>query len=213
MANILFELDKLRITLINKGINSSAVETIVSKANREIADAFEDEGGHAMTQAVEAGMEQYSADFINELQLNYSTMELTTSSGNLEFTEPPYLMLDKLLQNAKPMKDGSGVYKVIPIGKSGGVKPKTSTNIYDAVKQINAERTEDAKRQYNSISPTGTKAIQFRTATSKQDATRQWVRPAKTKDFSEDMESINKQLADTMDSKIRDIIRSYEEGF
>ncbi|CAN5950523.1 unnamed protein product [Sphagnum jensenii] len=91
-------------------------------------------------------------------------MEVRTESGNLEFTEPPFPMLDRLLQNAKPIKDGSGVYKVIPVGSTGNDRPKVSTNIYDAAKQINAERIENAKRQYQSIIP-GKKNVQFRTAT------------------------------------------------
>ena len=123
-------------------------------------------------------------------------------------------MLNRLLTNAKPMKDGSGVYKVIPVGATGRERPKVSTNIYDAAKQINAERAENAKRQYAAISPTGSRgSVQFRTATSKQDPNQQWVRPAKTKDFTNEVTTLNKELQDTMDAKIRDIVRSYEEGF
>lgn len=213
MANILFELDKLRVTLRNKGLDARAIETIVNKASREITQAFEEQGDSAMQLAIEAGVAQRSPEFINELQLDPSSMELTTESGNMEFTEPPYPMLSKLLQNAKPIKDGSGVYKVIPVGTSSDNRPKVSTNIYDAQKKINAERAESAKRQYSSIAPAGSKATQFRTATSKQDANTQWVRPAQTKDFTADMQSINKELVDTMDDRIRDILQSYEEGF
>jgi hypothetical protein len=213
MANILFELEKLRITLRNKGLDARAIETIVSKASREISDAFEEQGASAMDLAIEAGVNQRSPEFINELQIDPANMQIVTESGNLEFTDPPYPMLNRLLQNAKPMKDGSGVYKVIPIGSSGNERPKISTNIYDAAKQINAERIENAKRQYQAISPTGKRAVQFRTATSKQDPNQAWVRPARTKDFSGDMKSINSDLAETMDGKVRDILRSYEEGF
>ncbi len=213
MANVLFELEKLRVTLRNKGLDARAIEAIVVKAARDIADAFEEQGDAALQLAVEAGVAQRSPDFINELRVDPMNMEITTDSGNLEFHEPPYPMLNKLLQNAKPMKDGSGVYKVIPVGATGNARPKVSTNIYDAAKQINAERAENAKRQYASISPGGSKNVQFRTATSKQDANQQWVIPAKTKDFSNDMGGINKELAATMDTKIRDILRSYEELF
>lgn len=213
MANILFELEKLRVTLRNKGLDARAIETIVSKASREISEAFEEQGESAMQLAIEAGVAQRSPEFINELTLNAMSMEITTDSGNMEFTEPPYPMLSKLLQNAKPIKDGSGVYKIIPVGASSDTRPKVSTNIYDAFKKINAERAENAKKQYNAIVPTGSRATQFRTATSKQDANQQWVRPAKTKDFTGDMQGINKELADTMDGKIRDILRSYEESF
>lgn len=213
MANILFELDKLRIILKTKGIDSATVEIIVTKASREIANAFDEIGHSALQDAIEEGVEKKSPDFINELRLDSVNLRLTTDSGNTEFIEPPYPMLSRLLTNAKPMKDGSGVYKVIPVGGNSTEKQKISTNIYDAAKQINAERVESAKRQYASISPKDSKAIQFRTATSKQDATQQWVIPAKHKDFTEKMTAINKDLAEIMDSKIRDIIREYEESF
>jgi hypothetical protein len=213
MTNVAFELEKLRVTLRNKGLDGRTIDVIVSKAKREISDAFKEQGESAMQLAIEAGVEQRSPEFINELRIDPANMEIATDSGNVEFTDPPYPMLNSLLTNAKPMKDGSGVYKVIPVGATGNEKPKVSTNIYDAAKQINAERAENAKRQYNAISPKGRGTTQFRTATSKQDPNSQWVRPAKTKDFSNDMASINKELSDTMESKIRDIVRSYEEGF
>lgn len=213
MTNVLFELDRLRVTLKNRGLDPRTIETIINKAGREISEAFEQQGDSAMQLAIEAGVQQRSPEFINELQLDPNNMQLRTDSGNMEFSEPPYPMLSRLLQNAKPIKDGSGVYKVIPVGKPSDSRPQVSTNIYDAMKKVNAERIENARKQYSAISPSGSKATQFRTATSKQDANSQWVIPAKTKDFSEDMQSINSELASTMESKIRDIIQSYTEGF
>ena len=213
MTNITFELERLRITLKNKGLSASAIETIVNKASREISEAFEVQGEAAMQHAIEAGVEQRSPEFINELVLNPSSMQLATESGNMEFTDPPYPMLSRLLQNAKPMKDGSGVYKVIPVGEPGTNRPKVSTNIYDAMKKLNAERAETARKQYTAITPSGSRGTQFRTATSKQDANTQWVKPARTKNFSNDMQSINKELASSMDEKVRDILQSYIEGF
>jgi hypothetical protein len=213
MANIPFELEKLRVTLRNKGFDAMAVETIVDKAGREISEAIESQGDAAMQQAVEAGVAQRSPEFINELQFNQNNMTIGTDSGNMEFTTPPYPMLSRLLQNAKPIKDGSGVYKVIPVGTPGNNRPKVSTNIYDAYKKINAERAENAKSQYAAITPAGSKATQFRTATSKQDANSKWVIPAKTKNFSGDIDTINKELASSMEEKVRDIIQSYMDGF
>jgi hypothetical protein len=213
MTNITFELERLRVTLRNKGLNVRTIETIVDKAGREISEAFKEQGESAMQLAIEAGVAQRSPEFINELILDPNNMELRTESGNMEFTEPPYPMLSRLLQNAKPIKDGSGVYKIIPVGTPGTNRPKVSTNIYDAFKKINAERAETAKKQYSAITPSGSRGTQFRTATSKQDANTKWVIPAKTKDFSEDVKSINKELEDTMDEKVRDILQSYLDGF
>lgn len=207
--NLMFELDKLRQTLRSKGFDDGIIEGIVNKANSEIQAAMREHAEAAMQLAIEEGVKQDSAQFINELQIDSNLMQLTTDSGNMAFPEPPRPMLPFLLKNAKPMKDGSGVYKVIPVGQKG--KPKqTSTNIYDSWKQINAERIEAARDRYAAIAP---KTSQFRTATSKQDASSSWVQPAKRKNFSEEVRNINQQLEQTLDQLIRDIVRSYEEGF
>lgn len=207
--NLMFELEKLRQTLRSKGFDDGIIEGIVNKANSEIQAAMREHASAAMQLAIEEGVKQDSAQFINELYIDSNLMQLVTDSGNMAFPEPPRPMLPFLLKNAKPLKDGSGVYKVIPVGQKG--KPKlTSTNIYDSWKQINAERVEAARDRYAAIAP---KASQFRTATSKQDASSSWVQPAKSKDFSEEVRNINKQLEETLDQLIRDVVRSYEEGF
>lgn len=213
MPNVLFELDKLRVILERKGLDQDTVDAIVEQARTDIRSAFDQKGEAALQVAVDAGVEKRSADFINELHLDAINMRLTTDSGNMDFSEPPYPMLPALLKNAKPMKDGSGVYKVIPVGGGSDTRPPVSTNIYDAFKKINAERAEASRARYSQISPRGSKNVKFRTATSKQSAATQWVQPAKSKDFTEDVQAINTDLAQSMDDIVRDIIRSYEEAF
>jgi hypothetical protein len=214
MPNVIFELEKLRVFLLNKGLDQRAVDAIVNKARNEIRDALTYHGEAAMQAAIEKGVEKRSSDFINELKLDEINMMLTTDSGNMDFTIPPYPNLQNLLRNAKPIKDGSGVYKVIPVGGDRGNRPAMSTNIYDAWKRINAERIENAKEQYARISPKSSAGkVKFRTATSKQSAATQWVMPAQGGDFTDDVRDINTDLSRTMDEVIRDIVRSYEEVF
>lgn len=212
MVNVFFELDRLRSSLENKGVDPAIITAIVAKARQDINSAFEAEGGAAMEKAVEAGAEKYAPDFINQLRLDAADFEVTTESGNLDFSEPPYPMLNSLLRNAKPMADGSGVYKIVPVGKKGN-KPPISTNIFDVQKRIAAERVEAAKKQYAAITPSGSKHTEFRTVTSKQDAQKQWVKPATEKDFTEEVRQINVDLRQSMDDRIRDIINSYVEMF
>ncbi len=104
------------------------------------------------------------------------------------------------------------MYKIIPVGESSKKRPPVSGNIYDAWKQVQAERSEAARVQKERVTPKGSKA-KFRTATSKQDANTKWVQPATDKDFSETVQSINKELTDDLDSVIRDILREYEDSF
>lgn len=213
MPNILFELDKLRVNLENKGLDSVAIEGILANARNEIRDAFIYQGEAAMELAIEKGVEKRSGEFINELRLNAVNMELTTDSGNMDFSTPPYPNLPNLLRGGKPMKDGSGVYKIIPI-KESGARPKVSSTIYDAHKQINAERYESAKERRRAMTPKGSKGeTQYRTATSKQDAGTKWVMPAQNKDFTDDVRNLNTEIEQTMDEIIENIIQSYTESF
>jgi len=212
MANIFFELDRLKYILENKGIDPNTVQAILQKASADIGRAMEDQTNAAMQLAIETGVEKRSAEFINELRINAISQQLTTDSGNTDFSEPPFPMLPRLLQGAKPIKDGSGVYKIIPVGEPSKNRPKVSTNIYDAWKQTQAERVEASRAQKERITPKSSKG-QFRTATSKQNANTQWVQPAKDKDFTETVQSINKELTSSLEDVIRGIIRDYEENF
>ena len=214
MVNIFLELERLKTHLRARGIEDDFVDAIASKANSEITLAIRERLDNAMDLAIQSGIQKESADFINELRPRPDAFTLETESGITDFTVPPMPMLDKLLaRGAKPMKDGSGVYKVIPVGKSNREsKPLIHTNIFDAQKAISAERWESALSQYNKVKPKGSK-VEFRTATSKQNRATQWVQPEKPKDFTEDLAEINSMLSQEYDDLILGIIRSYEESF
>lgn len=214
MVNIFLELERLKTHLYARGIEPDHVDAIVSKANEEISLAIRERLDNAMDLAIQSGVQKDSADFINALRPRPDAFILETDSGITDFTEPPMPMLDKLLaRGAKPMKDGSGVYKIIPVGKSNSDnRPKIHTNIFDAQKAISAERYESAVSQYNKVAPKGSK-VNFRTATSKQNRATQWVMPEKPKDFTEDLAEINNMLGQEYDDVVLGIIRSYEEGF
>lgn len=212
MANIYHELDRLKYILENRGIDQDTVQQILKKASADIQTAMAGQADAALGLAIEAGVEKRSPEFINELRLNKINMQLTTDSGNMDFSEPPFPMLPRLLQGAKPIKDGSGVYKVIPVGEPSKNRPRISTSIYETWKQIDAERAEASRAQRDRVTPKNSKG-KFRTATSKQNANTQWVQPAKEKDFTEAVDSINKELSSSLEDVIRGIIQDYEENF
>ncbi len=214
MVNIFLELERLRASLRSKGLEEEVVEQLSKKAEFDILAALQDSMDSAVDLAVQSGVQKDSADFINELRPRSGAFMLETESGLTDFSEPPFPMLDRLLaRGAKPMKDGSGVYKVIPVGApSKAPKQPIHTNIFDAQKAISAERYENAITQYNKIAPKNSK-VQFRTATSKQSRQTQWVLPAKQKDFTEDLQEINSMLQTSHDDIVMGIIRSYEENF
>ena len=209
MINKFFELERLRSSLQNRGIDEQVVSAIIKKAEVEIDAAIQSRMQSAMDEAVSVGADKNSTDFINEIAIDSSNYSIRTTSGNTDFSEPPFPMLPKLLQGAKPMKDGSGVYKVIPVGSPSSKNIQLS-NIFDTQKAINAERSLEAKRQNKSISKGSTT---FRTATSKQSANTNWVIPAKEKDFSEDLTDINNRLTSDLENIILDVIREYEDSW
>lgn len=210
MVNIFFELDRLRSYLTSKGVDETTINQIVSKASAEIFVLANAKSEEAIEEAVSIGAQKESADFINEVHLDTITFEVKTTSGQLDFSEPPRPMLPFLLKNAKPIKDGSGVYKVIPVGKPGN-KPSFAKNIADAQRRISAERIETAKAQARAIAPVGSQI--FRMATSKQNPMEKWVQPAKEKDFTSDIVTINQNLRQSLDDSIRSIIEKYEDLF
>ena len=208
MVNVFFELNRLRTTLHERGVDQRTINNVVAKAKREIDDAVEEQGGAAIELAVEAGVQKRSPEFINELRLDTLNFEVSTDSDRLDFSEPPKPMLPYLLKNAKISEDGSSLYKIIPVGKPGD-RPKVSASIIDTQKRIAAERAEQAKERQRAMAPTG--SVSFRVASSKQDPTQQWVRPAQDKDFTDQVKSINEQLTETLNARIRDIIDGYLE--
>jgi hypothetical protein len=214
MINVFLEIERLKAILRNKGLDEDTVEHIAKKAETEISIALQERMNDAMDLAIQSGVQKDSAEFINDLKPRPDAFILETESGITDFSEPPFPMLDRLLASGtKPMKDGSGVYKVIPVGApSKTPKPPIHTNIFDAQKAISAQRYEESVAQYNRIRPKESKA-NFRTATSKQNRSTQWVLPAKEKDFTEDLQEINRMLQDSHDEIIINIIRSYEESF
>ena len=214
MVNIFLEIERLRSTLRNKGMESQFIEDIATKAESEIMMALKERLDSAMEIAIQSGVQKESPEFINDLRPRPDAFMIDTESGSTDFSDPPLPMLDKLLaRGAKPMKDGSGVYKIIPIGgTSSQKKPPIFSNIFDAQKAIAAERYENAIAQYNKVTPKGSK-VNFRTATSKQNRQTQWVLPEKKKDFTEDLAEVNNLLLADHDDVVLGIIRSYEEGF
>lgn len=210
--NIEYELDSLKFTLQQRNFDHAYISYLVDSARLDIEDAVKTRLADAMDRAIEAGVDKESSDFINDLDIDVNAAELITRSGRTDFSMPELQMLPYLLQNAKPMKDGSGVYKTIPVGgessSDNSKDRKFLTNIFDAQKAVIAERKMNAK--VKNKTPTLAKP-QFRTATSKQNAATQWVLPPKEADFRELLIDINEELRAAVREDITTILRQYEE--
>lgn len=237
------ELDRLRQSLRFKNLSMEVIDSICDDASREISDITSDLLAQAMSDAVSFGE---SADFIQEVRAirSGSTYSVGTESGKTDFSESPFPMLPKLLQNAKVSKDGS-LYKVIPVKQKGSEPSRSAVTTDAALSQIENARlaakqdrtnqnrgssSPDAMRGMDTISAmqsisknrqktdkypakqAGT-VVDFKTASSKQDPSTQWVHPGKKADMSGALQNINARLHDDIDSTILDVIRKYEGQF
>jgi hypothetical protein len=236
------EIARLRQRLRFKGLSDSVIDSICDEAAAEISATTADLLADAMNEAVNAGGDAMSIDFIDELRAKRfgPTFQITTDSGNTDFSQAPFPMLPRLLKNAKVAKDGS-LYKVIPIKQKAGEShphiAKTTeaamqniNNARQAAKQATVEEHRDhasvdtmkgmstvaAMQQISKVkSPkkheTNGPAINFRTASSKQDPNTQWVHPGRKADMTGALNNINANLQDAVDKAIDDIIRRLED--
>lgn len=170
------------------------------------------------------------------------SFEISTKSGREDFSEPPFPMLPKLLTNAKTAKDGS-LFKVIPLkqkssssslavtteeafksinsnretlkeqrrarikeGRAGSIDPFQGL---DGIAPMLAASRVDTKK----ISETHSAPVNFKTASSKQDANAQWVRPGKTADLTDELININNDLQYSIDDAIQQIVRKYGDMY
>ena len=79
---------------------------------------------------------------------------------------------------------------------------------FSAMQSINSSRQKQSK-QGQLDGP----VIDFRVASSKQDASSMWVMPGKMRDVSSPLREINMGMHDDIDRAIEDVIRKHEEGY
>ena len=93
--------------------------------------------------------------------------------------------------------------------RSGFISPDAMKGMdtFSAMQAINRSR----QKQQKMGQPTSP-VVEFRTASSKQDASTQWVMPAKQRDATGPLREINMNMHDDIDRAIESIIREHE-GF
>ena len=67
MISVFFELELLRTSLLNKGLDEDTVSRIVDNAKEEIDRTIAEDAKEAMDQAIQDGVEKRSPEFINDL--------------------------------------------------------------------------------------------------------------------------------------------------
>jgi hypothetical protein len=155
---------------------------------------------------------------LKQIQLDVESgyVQIGTSSGSLDFSEPPFPMVPWLLKNPKVSKDGS-LYKVIPVGAGNSSRSTTvkdidaaiarmtgSTKLSDMVSNFNTGGMQQKTKQ-----PSNKPVQAFRTVTSKQDPASSWVQPAKKKDLTATIMDINYRIREDVDRLAEETINKY----
>ena len=141
MINAQFELERLRMTLRSRGFSEPYIEAVLTNASRDISQAISDALAASIDEAAQAGMEMDATSFVSELRAvaQDNSYYVTTDSGQLDFSEPPFPMMAHLLKNPKVAKDGS-LYKVIPMGDKPMTQKEKFSSLTDIQQSINSAR-------------------------------------------------------------------------
>lgn len=233
------EIERLRQSLRFKNYSEVVIDSICDDVSSEINDLTTDILASAMSEVVAAGQ---SVDFIEDIRSirSGSSFSIVTQSGKTDYSEAPFPMLPKMLQNAKVAKDGT-LYKVIPIKKKTSAPGRTAVfsdqaliDIENARKMAKADKTNQnrgssspdamrgmdtmsamqviskSRQKFEAPSKASVQQVDFRTATSKQDANSQWMHPGKKENMGPVLRNINANLHDAIDTAILDVIRRHE---
>jgi hypothetical protein len=233
------EISRLRQSLRFKNLSETIIDSICDDVAAEISDITTDLLASAMSEAVEAGQ---STEFVEDIKSirSGSTFNIVTQSGKTDYSEAPFPMLPKMLQNAKIAKDGS-LYKVIPLKQKTDAPGRTQIfseqalrDIENARKMAKSNRTNDnrgssspnamkgmdtmsamqviskSRQKTEKTSSANVQQVNFRTVSSKQDPNTQWMHPGKKEDMGPTLRNINANLHDAIDSAIMEVIRKFE---
>lgn len=221
-------LSNFKARLFAKGLSPSEVDDLVSSAEEEIRSAVDEIVNKAVNDAVDSGYSMEADEFLAQIRLDSHTgyVQITTDSGELDFSKPAFPMLPWLLKNAKTSKDGS-LYKVIPVGADNPNRPEKQPirDIASGLGAISSSRSgvedmaEEVARAFNNAASTGvrrrvessgSKEPQFRVASSKQDPSEKWVKPPKDLDLTGIVMSINSTMRSEIDAACNRILLRYE---
>jgi hypothetical protein len=134
MINPRFEVNRLRQTLIFKGLNDREADYMCELAANDIAVAITELVTSAIDEAANIGQELGVPEFADQIKAVEvgGVFQIVTESGRVDFSVGEKQMLPHLLKNPKRAKDGS-LYKVIPMRNKNS--SKQIKNIFEAQRE------------------------------------------------------------------------------
>lgn len=221
-------LSQLRQHLSSRGVSDDTIEDIIDSINASVRQQIESILENNIYSASQRAEELRAKGFLKEIAVRptHAGFEITTDSGNHDFGRQPFPMLDRLLARGKVAKDGS-TYKVIPLGSNKNTTTEVVKDIAAGVSSIKGSKDKPRSltemvsniaqsfgvgaRQIAKIpEPKAQDQVQFRTASSKQDRSRQWVLPGIEADMAPVLNEINASMAADIQNAIDSAIREHQ---
>lgn len=222
------KLSSLRHHLRSLDIDPEVIDSVIDEATEEIRSVMQEIVERAVNEAEEYGSSIGAEEFLSQIKLDASSgyIQISTDSGLTDFSKPAYPMLPWLLNKSKISKDGSR-YRVVPVGGvSSNPKPtppaKDIASGLQAMSAENAPVTSMAERMAEAFGlgasssiterqqPISAERPEFRTASSKQDAARQWVVPPRSLDMTGTLMTLNATIRSEIDAECDKILNKYE---
>ncbi len=219
----------LRRNLHAKQKSDDRIDELVHRAETDLNIAILDIVTDGLQQVQQLAVEYGIDDFVEnvDIQAIGGSFEIAVNGGKTDFSTPKEEMLPNLLRTGKTSKDGN-VYKVIPLPTVREYKTRSLSSV-DAMQSRAAEikqerqdnnRSLDAGRMTKAFAASAPKAKinveitpavgkEFRTATSSQDATTQWVKPARDINITNDLMDINSMMSAQITNATQSIIYRY----
>jgi hypothetical protein len=219
----------LRQALNRKNKSDDRIDELVYRAESDLNIAILDIVTDNLQQVQQLAVEYGIDDFVENVSIQAvgGSFEIAIIGGKTDFSTPREEMLPSLLRTGKTSKKGM-VYKVIPLPTIREYKTRSLSSV-DAMQSRAAEikreridhnKTLDAGRMTKAFAATAPKAKmnvevhpavgkEFRTATSKQDPTTQWVKPARDINITNDLMDINSRMSAQITNVTQTIIHRY----
>jgi predicted RNA binding protein with dsRBD fold (UPF0201 family) len=234
------DLERLRFALSRNQVSNLQIQYICDEAEGEINEALLSIVSSAVSEALDHAIEIGADAFVDDIQVLPDAngfYQISTHSGNMNYSKESKEMLLHLLKNAKTSQDGHR-YKVIPLSQKDTKVEQSMFSVLqarqDAMDDARAALREQAKNRRMGItealrinvSKQATAAhtvrssshaksghVEFRTASDRQDPMKDWIIPAKEADMGDYIQDLNRKIVDQARESIKALIDSYYSSY
>jgi hypothetical protein len=234
------DIERLRFSLSRTGLSNTEIQYICDSATGAINQVLLDIVSGAVSEAIDYALGIGADEFIDDVQVlpdSSGLYQISTHSGNLDYSKDAKEMLPLLLKNAKISQDGHR-YKTIPIQKKENQVEhsmfsvlQSRQDVLDEARTALSERIASRKQQLGDAlkinlskqvsaahtvrdaAKVKTGEVEFKTASDRQDPSTAWVIPEKNADMSDYISQLNQKILDQGRESVRNLVDYYQSQY